>query len=67
MIKQVSKFEIKINEKSYELFCESDSAISDCKEALFQFLKLIGQIEDNNIAMAESLKEEQGKQNNEAA
>lgn len=47
MLKQISKFELKIGEKIYQFFLDSDSPLEHAKEALFQFQKLIGQIEDN--------------------
>lgn len=46
MIRNVSKFEVKIGERTYQMLCEMDSPISEAKEALFQFIKHLGQIED---------------------
>lgn len=47
MLKNISKLECKIGEKPYQLLCDIDSPISDAKEALFQFAKYLGQLEDN--------------------
>lgn len=51
MIKTITKFEIAINGKIYHFLCEMDSPFVDAKEAMFQFLKSIGQIEDNAKAV----------------
>ena len=47
MLKSVSKLEIKIGEKVYQLLLDSDSPLEHVKECLFQFQKFVGQIEDN--------------------
>jgi predicted nucleotidyltransferase len=46
MHKNISKLEVVINEKSFSFLCDQDSELPLCKEALFQFLKYIGQIQD---------------------
>ena len=46
MLKNVSRLEHVVNDKFYHLLCDSDSPISDVKDALFQFLKYIGNVED---------------------
>jgi hypothetical protein len=46
MIKNISRIEAKIGEKYYQLTCDQDSPIEGVKEALFQLLKFVGQIED---------------------
>lgn len=51
MIRNISKFEIKIGERTYQLLCELDSPLPEAKEALFQFIKHIGQIEDAHAKM----------------
>jgi hypothetical protein len=56
MLKQISKLEIQIENKPYTLLCESDSSTQHVKEALFQFGKYIGQIEDAARANAEQNK-----------
>lgn len=56
MLKNISRLECKVNEKDYQLFCDNDSPIEHVKEALFQFLKYIGQLEDQNKVMQEELK-----------
>ena len=47
MIKNLAQLEVKINERIYNLTCSNDSPLEHVKEALFQFQKIIGQIEDN--------------------
>lgn len=47
MLKNISKLELAIGEKIYQFICDSDCPLNDVKEALFQILKYIGQIEDN--------------------
>jgi hypothetical protein len=42
----MSQLEYRIGEKSYQFLCSQDSPLIEVKEALFQFLKLVGQIED---------------------
>lgn len=59
MIRNVVKFEAKINDKTYELFCDSSSPLADLKEALFQFQKYIGQIEDDIKSQQEKAKAEE--------
>ncbi len=46
MLKNIVKLEYIINEKQYYLHCDNDAPLTHVKEALFQFLKYIGQIED---------------------
>lgn len=46
MLKNISKLEYKIGERLYQLILDNDSPIDHVKEALFQFQKYIGQIED---------------------
>jgi len=47
MLKNIARLEIIIAEKAYHLTCENDSPIEHIKEALFQFQKYIGSVEDN--------------------
>jgi hypothetical protein len=65
MLKNISKLEIQVGEKMYHFYCDHDSPIEHVKEALFQFQKYVGQIEDavkanTSQAMAsnEEIKEE---------
>ena len=46
MLKNLSRLECIVNEKAYHLFCDIDSPLECVKEALFQFQKYIGQVED---------------------
>ena len=46
MMKFVSKFEVVIDGKLFQLFCDHDSNTTQCKEFLFQFNKFIIQVED---------------------
>lgn len=60
MLKNISRLENKINEKTYQFLCDMDSPLPEVKEALFQFIKYVGQIEDQIKA-----KQEQEKLNSE--
>lgn len=46
MLKNISQLEVKIEDRIYHFLCENDSPITHVKEALFQFVKFAGQIED---------------------
>jgi hypothetical protein len=59
MLKQISQLECVIADKIYQFTCSPDSSIEHVKEALFQFLKFVGQIEDN----AKAAQEVQKRQN----
>ena len=58
MLKNISRLEVVINEKSYQLTCDMDSTLKDIKEALFQYSKYIGHIEDQVNASIEQKKQE---------
>lgn len=62
MLKNISKLQIKIENKDYEFLCEPDSCLNHIKEALFQMLKFIGQVEDTaKVQFEQSKKEEEEK------
>lgn len=46
MIKNMTKFEVEIGEKIYQFLLDQDSPVMHAKEAVFQFGKFLGQIED---------------------
>lgn len=46
MVKNFSKIECKIGTRTYEFTCEIDAPFGEIKEALFCFIKQVGQIED---------------------
>lgn len=54
MLKNVSKYELIIDGKLCQIFLESDIQIAQAKEFSFQFLKYLGQIEDNIRAQKET-------------
>ena len=56
MLKNISRLENKINEKTYQFLCDMDSPLPEVKEALFQFVKYVGQIEDQIKAKQEQEK-----------
>ncbi len=56
MLKNISKLEVVIEGKVHSFLTDSDAQLSHCKEALFQFLKFIGQIEDQAKAQQEQQK-----------
>jgi hypothetical protein len=61
MLKNISKLEFQISDKSYHFLCDQDSPIDHVKEALFQFSKFIGQFEDG-IKKAKLESEEKQKE-----
>ena len=54
MLKNISQLTHKIGEKSYHLLADMDSPLNDVKEAILQFLKYVGQIEDAIKAQQEA-------------
>lgn len=56
MIKNISQMKCLVNGKEHFLTCDMDCSTIEVKEALYQFLKYVGQVEDH---YAEKLKEEQ--------
>lgn len=62
MLKNVSKLEHKIGDKVYHLLCDTDSPLVDVKEALFEFVKFIGKIEDDAKAQQKLLENEKNKE-----
>lgn len=54
MLKDVKQFEQEIEGKIGRFLVEYDTPIAVAKEMLFQFLKLLGQIEDNYKAQVAS-------------
>lgn len=47
MLKNLSRLEHKVGDRAYHLLAESDSPLNEVKEALFEFLKFIGKVEDD--------------------
>jgi hypothetical protein len=58
MLKNIARLECMIGEKVYHLMCDNDSPLDQVKEALFQFQKYIGQIEDSAKAAQEKSKQD---------
>lgn len=56
MHKTISCLFVKVNDKEIRLTCDIDCSTIELKEAIYQFTKYIGQVED---AHASKLKEEQ--------
>ena len=52
MLKNVSRLEHKSGERLFQFFADSDSPIPEVKEALFQFQKYVGALEDQ-VKMAQ--------------
>lgn len=57
MLKNITKLECQIGDKIYQLLCEMDSPLTHVKEALFQFQKYVGQIEDQARDSQEKVEE----------
>lgn len=47
MLKNICRLEHKINNREIHLSCDQDTPITDIKEALLEFIKFIGKIEDD--------------------
>ena len=54
MLKNLSGLECKVQDRDIKLICDFDCPTMHIKEALFQFSKLIGQIEDAAKAKQEA-------------
>lgn len=60
MLKNISQLEHKIEDRVYHLFADSNSPLNEVKEALFEFVKFVGKLEDNaKSAQAEQSKSEE--------
>jgi len=67
MLKNLSQLECKVGEKVFHLTCDPDSSLEHLKEALFQFQKFVGRVEDQAKASQEQAnqsKQEEVKQEN---
>lgn len=58
MLRNLSSLEVKIGENLHQYICSTNTPTNEAKEALFQFLKYIGQIEDQAKAMQDEVKVE---------
>ena len=56
MLKNISKLECIIENKTYNFLCDTDASLTHVKEALFQFLKYVGQVEDQVKAAQAQIK-----------
>lgn len=52
MLKNLAQLEHVVSGKAYQFVCAVDAPIQDVKDALFQFLKYVGNIEDQAKAQA---------------
>jgi len=59
MLKNISQLECVIEGKVFRLLCDHDSPLNHAKEALFQFQKYIGHIEDQIRLKQEELKNQE--------
>ena len=62
MLKNLAQLEHIIGDNFYRFTCGNTAPISEIKDALFQFLKLVGQIEDQAKAQQEAQAAEQKEQ-----
>jgi hypothetical protein len=46
MLKNKSTLTCKINDSEFQFICDQEVSLTNVKEALFQFMKYIGQVED---------------------
>lgn len=65
MLKNIIKLEHKIEGRDYQFLGDNDSPLAHVKEALFQFLKYVGQIEDQARAQQEMIKNEEDPKDEE--
>lgn len=63
MLTNISKLQVQVDNKAYQFLCDVDSPLASVKEALFQFSKYVGSIEDQVKANQEA----QAKQAAESA
>lgn len=59
MLKNIVKLEVSIEERVYTFLCDNDAPLNHIKEALFQYQKFIGQIEDSVKAQQDQIKADQ--------
>lgn len=59
MLKNLVKLEHFVADKAIHLLCDSDTPLASVKEALFNFMKYIGQVEDSIKAQQEKEKSDQ--------
>jgi len=45
MLKNVTQMTVQVGEKIFHMICDHDSPINHVKEALFQFMKIVGEAE----------------------
>lgn len=45
MLKNISKLEVKVYDRVYQLLCDNDSPIDHVKEAILQFQKYVEEVE----------------------
>lgn len=58
MLKNLAGLEYKVENIIIKLICDSDCPLAHIKEALFQFSKYVGQIEDSAKSAQEKLESE---------
>ncbi len=61
MLKNITRIECQIATRTFYLCCDQDSPLGDVKEAIFQFQKMVGQIEDRHKEAAEKSAKEQAE------
>lgn len=66
MFKNLVKFEHVVEGKIGHFLCDNDTSFAAAKEMLLQFLKYVGQLEDNARAQAEAAKAAQEAKEAEA-
>jgi hypothetical protein len=59
MLKNLAGLECKVEERIIKLICDPDCPLNHLKEAIFQFTKYIGQLEEYAKQAAEKAKTEQ--------
>lgn len=57
MIKNIVQLEVKVAEKIYRFICDNDSPIPEVKEAIFQLTKIVADIEEKSMSVAQKPEE----------
>lgn len=59
MLRNVTQLTVQVGEKLYHLFCDHDSPIGHVKEAIFEFTKVVAEVEQKIKDAQKPAEEEQ--------
>jgi len=66
MLKNIVQLTVQVGEKAFHLLCDPDAPLNHVKEALFQFSKIVGDIENRAQNAANSVSQEKQEDASEA-